>query len=58
MKKWIPRLKLQEEPEWLKETNSQCLKASVINLDIADKNFFEKRGGFPKFKSKHGKQSL
>ncbi len=58
MKKWIPQLKLQAETEWLKETYSQCLQASVINLGIAYKNFFEKRGGFPRFKSKHGKQSL
>ena len=58
MKKWIPQLKKQEETKWLKETYSQCLQASVINLGIAYKNFFEKRGGFPRFKSKYGKQSL
>ncbi|MGK7873822.1 MAG: RNA-guided endonuclease InsQ/TnpB family protein [Xenococcaceae cyanobacterium] len=58
MKKWIPQLKKQEETKWLKETYFQCLQASVINLGIAYKNFFEKRGGFPRFKSKHGKQFL
>ena len=58
MKKWIPQLKKQEETEWLKETYSQCLQSSVINLGIAYKNFFEKRGGYPRFKSKYGKQSL
>lgn len=58
MKKWIPQLKKQEETEWLKETYSQSLQSSVINLGIAFKNFFEKRGGYPRFKSKYGKQSL
>ena len=58
MKKWIPQLKKQEETEWLKETYSQCLQSSVINLGIAFKNFFEKRGGYPRFKSRYGKQSL
>lgn len=38
MKKWIPQLKKQEETEWLKETYSQCLQSSVINLGIAYKN--------------------
>ena len=58
MKQWIPKLKKREETEWLKETYSQCLQSSVINLGIAFKNFFEKRGGYPRFKSKYGKQSL
>ena len=58
MKKWLPRLKKQEETSWLKETYSQCLQSSVINLGIAYKNFFEKRGGYPRFKSRYGKQSL
>ena len=58
MKRWIPQLKKQEETEWLSETYSQCLQSSVINLGIAYKNFFEKRGGYPRFKSKYGKQSL
>ena len=58
MKKWIPQLKKQEETKWLKETYSQCLQSSIINLGIAFKNFFEKRGGYPRFKSKYGKQSL
>ncbi len=58
MKRWIPQLKKQEKTEWLKQTYSQCLQSSVINLGIAYKNFFEKRGGYPRFKSKYGKQSL
>ncbi len=58
MKSWIPQLKKQEGTEWLSQTYSQCLQSSVINLGIAYKNFFEKRGGYPRFKSKYGKQSL
>ncbi len=58
MKAWIPKLKKQEETEWLKETYSQCLQSSVINLGTAFKNFFEKRGSYPRFKSKYKKQSL
>ena len=58
MKKWIPQLKKKEDTEWLKETYSQCLQSSVINLGIAFKNFFEKRGGYPRFKSRYAKQSL
>ncbi|WP_319422544.1 RNA-guided endonuclease InsQ/TnpB family protein [Pleurocapsa sp. FMAR1] len=58
MKKWIPQLKKNEKTKWLKETYSQCLQSSVINLGIAYKNFFEKRGGYPSFKSRYGKQSL
>ena len=58
MKKWIPQLKKQEETQWLKETYSQCLQSSVINLGIAFKNFFEQRGGYPRFKSRYKKQSL
>ena len=37
---------------------SQCLQSVALNLSTAYKNFFEKRGGFPKFKSKHGRQSI
>jgi len=34
------------------------LQATTLNLTTAYKNFFDKRAGFPKFKSKHGKQSI
>jgi len=56
LKKLIPNLK--NEYEWLKETYSQCLQQTTLNLSRAFVNFFEKRAGFPKFKSKFGKQSL
>lgn len=44
------------EATWLKECPSQTLQISLRNLDRAYTQFF-KGGGFPKFKSKHGKQS-
>ena len=34
------------------------MQATTLNLTTAYKNFFDKRAGFPKFKSKHGKQSI
>lgn len=48
---------LKKECEWLKEVNSQSLQSVLQNLDLAYKKFF-KGGGFPKFKSKHSKQSF
>ena len=52
----LPELK--KENEWLRSAYSQCLQSVALNLSTAYKNFFEKRGGFPKFKSKHGRQSI
>jgi putative transposase len=50
---------LKKEYPWLKEgTYSQSLQVVVLNLTTAFKNFFEKRGGFPSFKSKHDRQSV
>ena len=45
------------EASWLKESPSQALQMSLRNLDNAYTNFF-RGGGFPKFKSKHRKQSF
>jgi putative transposase len=42
----------------LKETDSQVLQASIRHLAAAFQNFFEKRARYPRFKSKHGKQSI
>ena len=50
---------------WLTEVSSVVLQSSVIDLQTAFKNFFESRSGkrkgpkmgFPRFKSKHGKQA-
>ena len=34
------------------------MQATTLNLTTAYKNFFEGRAGFPRFKSKQGKQSI
>jgi putative transposase len=49
---------LKQEHEWLKESYSQCLQSAVLNLSQAFVNFFEGRAKYPKFKSKHGRQSI
>ncbi|MGL6341962.1 MAG: RNA-guided endonuclease InsQ/TnpB family protein, partial [Waterburya sp.] len=50
---------LKEENEWLRtEVYSQSLQQTSLNLSRAFINFFEKRARFPKYKSKHGKQSV
>ena len=58
MIKQLPKLKKQEETEWLKQTYSQSLQSVCLNLSRAFVNFFEKRARYPRFKSRHGKQSL
>ena len=55
---FLPTLKKAEETVWLTDCYSQVLQATTLNLTTAYKNFFEKRAGFPSFKSKHGKQSI
>ncbi|MBE9142509.1 RNA-guided endonuclease InsQ/TnpB family protein [Planktothrix mougeotii] len=52
----LPQLK--KEYLWLKDAYSQCLQVVALNLSIAYKNFFEKRTRLPRFKSKHGRQSI
>lgn len=59
----IPKLK-QELP-WLKEVGSQSLQYAVKQLQNGYDNFFRKvkqkvkgKKGFPRYKSKHGKQSF
>jgi putative transposase len=53
----LPNLK--KEHEWLQtEVYSQSLQQTSLNLSRAFINFFEKQARFPKFKSKHGKQSV
>ena len=54
----LTKLKSQEEFKWLKEINSQSLQHSLKGLDDAYNSFFRKRTGFPKFKSKHSKNSF
>jgi putative transposase len=54
----LTQLKKQSETLWLKEVNSQSLQASLKHLDKAYQRFFKEKKGFPKFKSKHHKQSF
>lgn len=56
IKKMVAELK--PEHVWLSEVNSQSLQMSLRNLDNAFTKFFKKSAKFPKFKSKHGKQSF
>jgi putative transposase len=49
---------LNKEYEWLGETYSQVLQNVSVNLSRAFVNFFEGRASYPKFKSKHDKQSI
>jgi putative transposase len=51
-------LELKKEYEWLAETHSQVLQSVSLNMSRAFVNFFERRAKYPKFKSKHGKQSI
>jgi putative transposase len=57
IQKDLVSMKKSEETSWLKEVNSQSLQASLVNLDRAYTRFFKQKSGFPKFKSKHHKQS-
>ena len=49
--KELPNLKLTNS--WLKEVDSISLQASVEDLNVSFKNFFNKTSEFPKFKTKH-----
>jgi putative transposase len=50
--------KLKQELEWLKDADSQVLQQSLQNLAHAFENFFARRGRYPRFKNKHGRQSI
>ncbi|MEG3918514.1 RNA-guided endonuclease TnpB family protein [Microcoleus sp. T3_A4] len=54
----LPKLKKAEDTQWLADCYSQVLQATTLNLTAAYKNFFEGRARFPRFKSKHGRQSI
>jgi putative transposase len=58
MAKDLTQLKKLADYEWLQEPTAAVLQQSLKNLESAFKNFFSKRTGFPKFKSKHSKQSI
>ena len=51
-------LKSEKEYAWLKACDSMALQKSLKDLDKAFRNFFAKRGKYPRFKNKHShKQS-
>ena len=50
----LTQLKKEPEYSFLKEVDSIALQQALRNLDRAYKNFFAKRTGYPKFRSKHG----
>ena len=56
--KELTSFKKKEDFEWLNLSGSQQLQQSISNLDKAFSNFFRAKKGFPKFKSKHNKQSF
>ena len=45
-------VELKKEKDWLKEVHSKVLQQSVMDMNSAFKNFFDKRTKFPRFKSK------
>ena len=47
----------KEEYRWLKEQNTKVMKQAIRQMLNAYDKFFKERKGFPKFKSKHDKQS-
>jgi len=53
----LTELKKQPETIWLNEVSSVPVQQSLMHLQVAFKNFFAKRTGYPTFKSKHDKQS-
>ncbi len=56
--KILTELKRHPDFLWLKEVPSQTLQQSLLNLNAAYKNFFEKRAKYPRFKKKNNKQSI
>lgn len=49
---------LKTEFEWLSATHSQVLQSVSLHLSRSFVNFFERRAHYPKFKSKHRRQSI
>lgn len=60
-------MELKQEKEWIKESHSKVLQQTLINLETAFKNYFDRckkqkkdktvKVGYPNFKSKHDVQS-
>ncbi len=54
----LPALKKNKQTEWLGECYSQILQSVSLNLSRAFQNFFQGRAKYPRFKSKHHRQSI
>lgn len=50
--------KLKQEYEWLCEADSQALQQALQNLASAYEAFFKGRARYPRFRSKHARQSF
>jgi putative transposase len=50
-------LKKQPETQWMNEISSVPTQQALRHLQTAFRNFFDKRTGYPKFRSKHGDQA-
>ena len=53
----ITDLKRYQEYEWLKNSDSIALQQSIRDLDTAFQRFFKKQAKYPRFHSKHRKNS-
>ncbi len=56
--KQLTILKASEDTAWLKAGHSQVLQQALKNLDRAFQHFFDRRAGYPQFKSKRARQSI
>lgn len=57
LSKHITDLKKYQEYEWLKKSDSIALQQSLRDLDSAFQRFFKKQARYPRFHSKHKKNS-
>lgn len=53
----LTALKQQPETAWLRDVDSQAMQQVLADLQRAYRNFFEKRAGFPRFKSRKRDQA-
>jgi len=53
----LTTLKKQPAYTWLKEVSCIPLQQTLRHLDVAYRNFFAQRAGYPSFKSKHHRQT-
>ena len=58
MQQVLKQMKRQEQYSWLQACDSQVMQVKIRDLCVAYEKFFKKEAGFPRFKSKHDKQSI